>query len=59
MTQPKGRPVIQKTERRVNFTISVSPWLKDWLDQQPVSRGEALEQVVRFWMDCQYQAPKQ
>jgi len=53
MTQPKGRPAIERKDRRVNFTISVSPWLKTWLDAQPVSRGEALEQAVRFWLDCQ------
>ena len=39
MTHQKGRPTIQKKDRRKGFTITAAPWLQDWLDRQPVSPG--------------------
>jgi len=53
MTQPKGRPAIEPKDRRVNFTVSTAPETKDWLDQQDVSRGDAIDQLVKFWHGCQ------
>ena len=59
MTHKKGRPTIQKKDRRIGFSITAAPWLRDWLDEQLVSRGEAMEQVVKFFIESQTQAKKQ
>ena len=53
MTHQKGRPAIQKKDRRVGFSITAAPWLRDWLDEQLVSR------VVKFFIKSQTQAKKQ
>ena len=59
MTHQKGRPTIQKKDRRKGFTITAAPWLQDWLDEQPVSRGEVIEQVVKYFIESQTQVKKQ
>ena len=53
MTQPKGRPELAPGKRRPNFTVSTTPETKEWIDSQDRSRGEVIDNLVRFWRSHQ------